>query len=254
MPATTTVRHPKKATTITFTEADHSYVDSDGFVYKSVTSFVKDLFPVFNAQKASELVAKKQGVSQAEILATWDANRDAACRYGTRCHETAEAVFKATPPPHKPESEKERNAFRAIWDRASKIKAALHVCGSEILLFDPDLRIAGTVDLLCFDKAKNTYMLLDWKTNKSIDRSNGFKEKALPPLQHVENCNFEHYSAQLAIYELLMRRNGYIPADAKISASLLWLNESTGSVELIQCSNRAFEVFSAIIKDVLPPF
>lgn len=254
MPATTTVRHPRKSTTITFTEEDHSYIDSEGMHYKSVTTFIHDLFPVFDSAKVAERIAKRDGVSADDLIQKWNLNRDTACRFGTRCHETAEAVFNSQPPPHQPESDKERKAFRAFWDRATKINRALHVCGCEILVFDPDLRIAGTVDLLCYDRNQKLYMLLDWKTNKEIATQNNYGETALPPMEYIQHCNMEHYSLQLAIYELLLRRNGYIPADCKVTRSLLWMDFAKDSVELLPCRDRLREAYNIVINDLIPPF
>jgi ATP-dependent exoDNAse (exonuclease V) beta subunit len=51
------------------------------------------------------------------------------------------------------------------------------------------------------------YHLVDWKTNKRIDK-NSFRNKKgiLPSSEHLEDCNFVHYSLQLTFYRYILER------------------------------------------------
>ena len=100
---------------------------------------------------------------------------------------------------------------------------------SEIGVFDPSLLISGTIDILCV--RSNDFVILDWKTNRDgLKFESGYyqkdkstipnqltnlwvrtKNKMLPPLNHLEECNGSHYTMQLSIYARLVERILEIP-------------------------------------------
>lgn len=247
MPNNKTVKHPKKNRVLTFYEEGHSYADNKGYSYQSATAFVNGLFPDFEKMKVAEKTAKRDGVSVESVIAQWDQKRDEACRFGTRCHEIAEAVFNGVPMPHSPESQKEQISFSAFWEMANLIKQQYQVCGAELIVFDTDILIAGTVDLLVWDKTKNAFRLLDWKTNAKLETQNNFGQMAKYPLEHIHDCNVEHYAFQLALYEITMKRNGYIDNGAVVLPDLLWLNGD--KVEVVHIPDRKAEVLRALYEE-----
>ena len=78
---------------------------------------------------------------------------------------------------------------------------------SEVIVYTKELGIAGTIDLLVYNSEQNMYHLVDWKTNKRIDK-NSFRNKKgiLPSSQHLDDCNFTHYSLQLSFYRYILER------------------------------------------------
>lgn len=252
MPGSKTVKHPKENIVLTFHEESHYYVDNHNVPYQSATTFIKGLFPEFEKQKVAEKVAKRDGVPVNSVIAEWDNNRDKACRFGTRCHEIAEAVFNNTAMPHTPENQKEKSAFSAFWNMADFIRKQYKVCGAEVIVFDTAMLIAGTVDLLVWDESKKAFRLLDWKTNSELKYQNSFGQFAKPPLNHIQHCNIEHYAFQLALYEIVMKRNGYIDDKAAVIPNLLWLNGS--KVEVKPVPDRKNEVLRALYEESFLPF
>ena len=100
---------------------------------------------------------------------------------------------------------------------------------SEIAVFDPKLLISGTIDILCH---RNTdFVILDWKTNRDgLKFESGYykkdkttippqltnewvktRDRMLPPLAHLDECNGSHYTMQLSIYGRLCERILEIP-------------------------------------------
>lgn len=252
MPSNKTTKHPQKSISLTFYEEGHSYADDRGHTYQSATTFISFLFPEFETKMIAERIAKRDGISTDSLLAKWDKKRDEACRFGTRCHEIAEAVFNSEKMPHKPENGKERSAFSAFWKMADFIKKKYKVCGAEIIVFDPQMMIAGTVDLLVWDQSKNAFRLLDWKTNAKLEKENKFGQRAKPPLEKIHDCNVERYAMQLALYEILLKRNGYIDNAANVLPNLLWLNGD--KVEVINIPDRKAEVLRALLEEAFLPF
>lgn len=93
---------------------------------------------------------------------------------------------------------------------------------SEIGAFLIDYRISGTIDILCIKDDK--FVILDWKTNRDgLQFESGYfkkdkstspaqvtdqfvrtREKLLPPLGHMPNCNGSIYNMQLSMYALMV--------------------------------------------------
>lgn len=91
---------------------------------------------------------------------------------------------------------------------------------SEIGTFLIDYLLSGTIDILCI--RDTDFVILDWKTNRNgLQFESGYykkdktiipaqltnewvskDERMLPPLQHLQNCNGNHYTMQLSMYAL----------------------------------------------------
>lgn len=89
---------------------------------------------------------------------------------------------------------------------------------SEIGAYLIDYLISGTIDVLCI--RDTDFVILDWKTNRNgLQFESGYYKKdkttkpaqltnqwvqkdefMLPPLNHMQNCNGNHYTMQLSIY------------------------------------------------------
>jgi ATP-dependent exoDNAse (exonuclease V) beta subunit len=235
MPATTQATH--NGITITFTEEDHSYVDDRGEVYTSATTFLKRFFEPFDADKTAARM-ESQGRGDAEKLkAKWAAKGAVACDYGTRVHETAEAILLGSPVPHQPRNEKERAAFSLVRDFChTSILANFEVVACELLVFSPDRLIAGTLDLLLRTPDHARYIICDWKSNEKI-ATQGFQgRKALYPIDHMQDCDFTKYTLQLNTYETLLLEEGHFGDDRpipQIDKRLFWVKPDGSMVQPI---------------------
>lgn len=75
---------------------------------------------------------------------------------------------------------------------------------------DGILRLAGQIDLLV--KKGHRYTILDWKTNKSIDKKGYYNSatrttaKMKYPLNNLDDCNFSHYNLQLSTYAWMVQK------------------------------------------------
>ena len=75
----------------------------------------------------------------------------------------------------------------------------------EVKIFSTELKIAGTIDLLAHDTKNNTFIIVDWKTSKSISKTSfGGKMGTHPITKHLMDCKFVHYSLQLSFYRYLL--------------------------------------------------
>lgn len=216
MPQTQIDFHPS-GRSITFEEESHSYIDDRGEFYRSFTTLIHDYFPTFDAAEVAAGIAGKRGKSAEQLIREWDENSADACRYGTRVHENCEFRMKNLPVPNKPENEKEKHTFAGVEKVVDSLKLRYSFIAAEKILFSPRCLVAGTVDLMMSEG--NTLWIIDYKTNKRI-RTDGFNT-GFPPLEHLTDCNFEHYSMQLSLAEVIAKLERYIPIDTVCRRALI---------------------------------
>ena len=119
--------------------------------------------------------------------------------------------------------------YKPIYDVFDFYTNKGYIIYSEIGVFDPYLLISGTIDILCYKPEQ--FVILDWKTNRDgLKFESGYyvkdkttvpnqltdewvrtKNKMLPPLNHLDECNGSHYTMQLSIYARLVERILGIP-------------------------------------------
>jgi hypothetical protein len=222
MPTTQTHNHPRTRQTITFTEADHSYVDDTGHRYASGTGLVSAFFPHFDPDEHAPRIAARLNTTPEAIKAEWEAHAMESCDYGTNCHEYAEASIKGTPTPT-PTTERERCAFLAIDKALVGINRNYTILACEQIIFAQALHLAGTMDLFARRKRDRMLAVLDWKTNKAIDLKAKFGGTGFKPIQHIQDCNANHYRLQFALYGQIMRIGQYLGLDEPLDNGVIWL-------------------------------
>jgi ATP-dependent exoDNAse (exonuclease V) beta subunit len=199
-------KHPS-GEVITFTEEDHKYVDTKARTYVSATTFIHSLFTEFDTEGISARYAAKHGKNQDDVKREWEANKVQAAEYGTRVHAFAEAKLAGLALPE-PTDGRDKKAFNAVAEYIdAELKDNFTIIEQEMIIFSPELCLAGTVDLLAKDK-RGQLWVLDWKTNKEIKYNNRF-QSGKNALKHLEDCNFNHYSLQLNLYRRLLHQEGY---------------------------------------------
>ena len=142
-----------------FDAGNHTYVDEEGFKYKSVTEWVNNFKPYFDKEKTAERVAKKNGLLAEDVLKEWDEKRINSTLFGSRVHKAIEQ-YNTNDSNNDQECEivlqklKEANIS---FDRKRSY--------FEQIVSSKKLGIAGTADVieLSTNKRFNVY---DFKTNK----------------------------------------------------------------------------------------
>ena len=248
-----------KKTYLYFEEQNHKYTDTNGNEYISVTTIIGNYVPKFNSKYWAHKKAKEQDVSEKEILRQWDRIKKEACDRGTHTHngiedaikdvsmfkdairylmqtDTGRCITVADLPyivvnPFDVDKFKEAtdNKYEEIYRVFKFYTDKGYTIYSEIAVFDPELLISGTIDILCV--RPTDFVILDWKTNRDgLKFESGYfkkdkttipnqltnewvktKNKMLPPLNHLDECNGSHYTMQLSIYARLVERILEIP-------------------------------------------
>lgn len=239
MPKCSTATH--KGIDITFEEESHTYWTvwkGKRIEYTSGTTFVSKFFHGFDAKRMAPLVAKKRGVPTEEILKEWDEKRDRSCIYGTMIHETCEDVMNGSRTFRHRSSEfigdREKKTFSNAKRIAKEIREKYDVVGIEKIVFSLKYRIAGTIDLLVREKdRKNSYVIIDYKTNADLDTLNKYGKYAKDPVSNIPDTPFGHYQLQLSTYEFLLKNGGFIPKDAKVKRMICWMSGDEHSMILL---------------------
>lgn len=193
---------------IEFNEEKHIYRVKDD-EYISTTGLLKQYVPEFNTNEVSKKISNKTGVSQESIIQDWKEKGDNGREIGTALHKYIENDILNLPQ-DKPlviDSNLELLNKKIIQFEKFKQDHLLGkiVVGSEIIIYDEDYKLAGTIDCLLFDPVKNIFWFVDWKSNKKISESNKWST-LLPPLQKYDNSDLIKYSLQLSVYRYIVEK------------------------------------------------
>ena len=220
MPACSKAIHPS-GIEIEFFEDTHKYVSTINgkeITYISGTGFLHQFFPEFDPTGViTERCAKKEGLTVEQIKEKWAAKGRESCRLGTRLHEVCEDIELGRDLRNTPEDDVEKARFANGIKMAKAFRVKLDILGVEKIVFDPELKIAGTIDLFAQSRKDKSYVIIDHKTNAEIERANDnpYNKFCLAPVEHLPDTSFYHYALQLNLYAYLLKRNKYVPKDSK---------------------------------------
>ena len=182
-----------------FDAATHTYT-LGGRRLASVGEVIKRFKPPFDADYWADYKAKQRGVAVEVVKAEWAAKRDASCEAGTTLHEHARAVITGG------KSSLATPAAKAFDTWADKSAKNLYVQAVEEPVWDAELGIAGTPDLVARSFKTDKLHVLDWKTNGEFTTENAFGDQMLPPFEDLPACNLVEYSMQVSPYRMICER------------------------------------------------
>jgi hypothetical protein len=192
----------------------------------SVSSFVHDWFPAFEAKKVIRKMkesprwrynTKYHGMSEQEILDSWEANGQLCSSQGSKFHYLLECFYNGMTEPLR---SGEYSRFKVVrmflaWHDRVIVPGGLEAYRTEMqLMSEEHLRLTGTIDILFIRKDHpppeetdgTLYLYMkDWKFSKKISTTNRF-EKGLAggPVEDLPSCNGYMYYLQLNSYRYLI--------------------------------------------------
>lgn len=201
-------------------EANHNYsLKTDpAFTFTSCTSFIKYFFEPFDRIGiANSLVAhhpKYIGMQPHQLAKEWDLKAEE----GTLVHNEIDEYIKYGKAPTN-----DKSILAVDW--LENYKNENHKLLSEVVVYSKELQLAGTVDLLVYDKTNNSFEIFDWKTSRKIEK-NSFKNRkgVTPATSKLMDCNFVHYSLQLSLYRYLLEEYYNVSVS---KTTIVHLNEIT---------------------------
>ena len=199
-------KHPRDAS-IVFDEPTHVYTVNgtyEGWI--SCTKFIHNCFPHFDADAIIKKMmssakwkdSKYYGKTAEEIKELWNQNGDAASSKGTAMHLAIEQFIHGHPEMIDNDvlDTKEWKYFSNFW---RDVKDDLVPYRSEWEDWSEEYKLAGSIDMVFYRKSDQSYVIYDWKRSKEIKMDNSW-EKGYPPLDHLPNTNYWHYTLQLNTY------------------------------------------------------
>jgi ATP-dependent exoDNAse (exonuclease V) beta subunit len=222
-----TVLHPtNKAISLTFNEENHSYIDNENNTYISATTLIGDYFEKFDSEKIATKCAIKRGTTKEKLLKEWKDIAEIASKQGTLVHNMLECLFD-----NEDYCEEKGDVYkkfdkqtRLIHNHIIREKKLIPIYIEQIL-FDPSTKIAGTVDGVFLYPDKSKYLILDWKTSKTIEKENNYGKYGFDPFEKFCDCNHIHYSIQLMIYSYLLKSQGYLELDIPIDYRIIQIHQ-----------------------------
>ena len=187
---------------VSFREADHIYI-VDGTPLDSVTTFVKNCFPEFDSEFHAKRKAETLGITKEAVLEMWEKKGRESREQGTAMHKKIESYYLGK----EPSTDDTFDLFKIF---ANKI--TLKPYRTEWAVYDWERKIAGTIDFV--DYQNGEYIIYDWKRSDKLIAKNGlpiknsqYGEKALPPIENLDNSPYYHYALQLSLYKYILEKN-----------------------------------------------
>tara|TARA_Y100000817_G_scaffold312855_1_gene307630 strand:- start:1151 stop:1933 length:783 start_codon:yes stop_codon:yes gene_type:complete len=199
--------HPRDKR-IVFDEGPHIYYIDGDSSYTSVTSWVGQHFPHFNADEIINKMMKSKkwskskyfGQTKEQIKELWANNGKEACDLGTKLHYNIECFYNNNTVID------ESVAYKQFLDFQTKIGSTMKPFRTEWTVFDEELKIAGSIDMI-FENEDGSLIIYDWKRSKEIKKTNRFESATTECINHLPASNFWKYSIQLNIYRTILEKN-----------------------------------------------
>ena len=200
-----------KQNLISLDEASHTYtLKNSSIEFKSVTEFIGLFFQPFDEIKIAHKLTqmdKYHGQSVSDILRDWEKRRER----GTIVHQEIElAILNSNASQY---ANFESDKLKNIDTKSKQGLLFLKKCNiyknniifPEVKVYSKELQLAGTIDLMIYNKPKNCISLVDWKTNVDIKRT-GYKKGILQPTISIDDCSFNKYELQLSMYQYILSK------------------------------------------------
>ena len=224
---------------IVFNADDHSYVSvdpNDQIKWTSVTTLISSLKKPFDAKKVAERVSKNKkskwyGVEPKLIVQIWDNEATRATTLGTFYHNQRESDLCSfasieregvTVPVFKPYEGENGLKIAPL----QKLDPGVY---PEHMVYLKSAGLCGQSDLV--EVVNGRANIIDYKTNKEIKTESfknweGMSEKMLEPVQHLDDCNFNHYALQLSVYMYIILKH-----NPKLQAGKIFIHHITFEVD-----------------------
>ena len=183
-----------------FNKEQHSYTNSEGEKYISVTTLLSEYKNKFDTEKHATRVALKEGVTKEFVIQLWEDITKTATDKGTEIHKALEDYITKV----EATCDKHRDLCRSYDDIVNNNIDKHTEVLSEKLLYNDEYKVAGTADLI-YDHDKY-FTIGDFKTNKKFNFSSKYNEYFNEPLSHLTYSEFNSYALQLSLYAFMYEK------------------------------------------------
>lgn len=206
---------------VDYDDARHKYFLGN-IIYRSATQIIEQFYEHFDTPEKSVYMSERYGNTPEYWVAKWKEGNQESLSRGTTLHnEKEEFTYGRGFDRLNGKDFIVRN--RNLWPNHFPYNKLPDGCYPELKLWRHDFRIAGRADKPTFETISNSrYMHIeDYKTNKKIEKES-FKDKEgnyrmmIGPLSHLMDCNYNHYTLQLSLYQYMGEYMGFKPGIRRI--------------------------------------
>lgn len=196
-----------------FDEQEHKYFYEGAPVQFSVTQFIERYSKPFDSETISKKYAEKHGLKQQEVLDDWKRKGDISAFAGTIVHKFLQEgkehrIYVPTYDDNVLHGLSEQVELR-VKKLLPKAKAFLEDTEGKLIpvkleyIVGYEQYIAGSIDMLCWNKTKKELQIWDYKNIKEMTTTNFFGESMYSPF-YCPDCSLNHYSVQLSMYKAIL--------------------------------------------------
>ena len=236
---------------LSFEPSEHIYLYDGRIQLTAVSNVINQFFTPFDSIGLSERVAQRDGIAQCEVLEDWDCKGLESRMVGTFLHDQIEAFFS-----NNPISMDTHFNYNGDYIQVSKDVAIdeeisyfqnflrdnpITPFRTEWHIFDLELRIAGTIDLLC--RNGRHFDIYDWKRSRKASPNETIWRYGINGLEHIPDIRFFHYALQQNIYKYILEKNYGITVE---NMYIVVLHPMFGNYQKFKIPNMSEEI--AIIR------
>ena len=276
-----TVNHDPMDVRIQFDEPTHIYTIDGDSNYTSVTTFIHQHFPHFDAEKVSKNLLRPSTIYNGRTYPNTNAYRTTAFNNTKNENPSlSDDEINALLNDHSTEQfKKEAKKITDEWSQSSSSGTKTHMdiewfynelpvendtkeyeyfkkfnedfkkefpqyrpYRTEWTVFYKEIKLAGSIDMVYENTEDGTLMIYDWKRVKRIDYEAYKNDMATNPvLDGIPNSNFWHYSLQLNTYKAILESQ-YGKKVTKLM--LVRLHPDAPSYELHECADLQDKVLT----------
>lgn len=205
---------------VTYRDEDHTYW-CRGRRYISATQILEMFKNKFDTEGKALAFADKHGATPEKWKDEWAGKRDTSLVRGNSIHAQREEITlsrgmevhhgKPFPVPNP-----------ALFPAATPLSQMPDGIYTEQLVYHHGFGIAGRIDKVVLETIARGRRsdVDDYKTNRII-KMHGFgypkaPEMMKPPIAHLEDCTYIHYTLQVSLYMLMLEYMGFQPGTQRI--------------------------------------
>jgi hypothetical protein len=190
--------------------------EKDETEWTSVTSFVSNFKQPFEADKIAVKSAKNKkskwyGMDPEDIKAAWKSESKRAIDLGTWYHNCRESDICSLDSMNR--HGKNIPVIRPVYEDGIKLSPSQKLSDGvypEHLVYLKSAGLCGQSDLV--EVVNGQVHVSDYKTNKEIKSEGytnweGITQKMKAPVNHLDDCNLNHYAIQLSMYMYMILKH-----------------------------------------------
>lgn len=201
--------------------------------------------------------SKYYQMSVEQIIESWEEKGAESCRYGSMLDNYIGNIFET---PNQLELWKLDNSyewderlqnlcksFDAFYDVMMKSGDIVFIAREKTVYYEYNgWLIKGRFDFLCYNKRTNKYIIIDWKSSGSIDKTpTRWTKKMKGPMFKYPQLNYYRYTLQLHYYKRALIKK-YLPAGTTEDNVEVLIVSLPGHI--IEENGQMFNVYKEAIK------